>query len=257
MTKNILCTKCKLNAIDKDLKEPQAKTLPSSVTTAVWLSPADTITTGPPSISTCWYSRYSTKEVKLSFIMFANYVWKGESSRSARHANGLQTTTLLRNWRPVAVSTMTNSFKRVQQNDDHGYISLNKLVTGWQLTANRISSAPWSRHSWWQLCDVRFFLLVAMVCGSLHHHGQKGPLQHMMAADYVFVELGSRKEKVSVDRLFMKNFLWLRMYELFVKLVRLWNEHSSLYKKEYNGTHKYKELYLDMAVLLQVFQTIH
>ena len=43
----------------------------------------------------------------------------------------------------------------------------------------------------------------------------------MMAADYVFVELGSRKEKVSVDRLFMKNFLWLRMYELFVKLVRL------------------------------------
>ena len=83
---------------------------------------------------------------------------------------------LLRNWRPVAVSTMTNSFKRVQQNDDHGYISLNKLVTGWQLTANRISSAPWSRHSWWQLCDVRFFLLVAMVCGSLHHHGQKGPL---------------------------------------------------------------------------------
>ena len=26
------------------------------------------------------------------------------------------------------------------------------------------------------------------------------------------------------------------MYELFVKLVWLWNEHSLLYKKEYNGT---------------------
>ena len=26
----------------------------------------------------------------------------------------------------------------MQQDDDHGYISLNKLMTGWQLTANRI-----------------------------------------------------------------------------------------------------------------------
>ena len=26
------------------------------------------------------------------------------------------------------------------------------------------------------------------------------------------------------------------MYELFVKLVWLWNEHSPLYKNEYNGT---------------------
>ena len=39
-------------------------------------------------------------------------------------------------------------------------------MTGWQLTANRIISAPWSRHSWQQLADVVLVWLVAMVCGN-------------------------------------------------------------------------------------------
>ena len=34
------------------------------------------------------------------------------------------------------------------------------------------------------------------------------------------------------------------MYELFVKLVWLWNEHSPLYKNEYNGTPSLSRQYL-------------
>ena len=62
-------------------------------------------------------------DYNLRFHNYSHFAWKGELPRSARHAKGLQTTTPTADWRPEAVSTMTNSFKRVQQNEDHGYIS--------------------------------------------------------------------------------------------------------------------------------------
>ena len=118
---------------------------------------------------TLLYTKYTTacKLGKISVLL----LMKKDPSLSCKASGRALLPRLLRNWRPnAAYSTpMTNALKESTTGcwPRIYFFQCRVVVTGWQLTADRISAAGYLR-GWHQLAGVVLILLGVVVCGYTH-----------------------------------------------------------------------------------------